>query len=46
MWYRAPELILNSKHYTKAIDMWAIGCILGELLTNNPLFQGKVRPKP
>uniref|UniRef100_A0A7S0QLZ4 Cyclin-dependent kinase 8 n=1 Tax=Cryptomonas curvata TaxID=233186 RepID=A0A7S0QLZ4_9CRYP len=41
VWYRAPELILNAKHYSKAIDMWAIGCILGELLTNNPLFQGK-----
>jgi len=39
VWYRAPELLLGAKHYTKAIDMWAIGCIFGELLTSSPLFQ-------
>ncbi|KAJ1487263.1 kinase-like domain-containing protein [Baffinella frigidus] len=39
--YRAPELLLGAKHYSKAIDMWAIGCIFGELLTNHPMFQGK-----
>uniref|UniRef100_A0A1I7S0B1 Cyclin-dependent kinase 8 n=1 Tax=Bursaphelenchus xylophilus TaxID=6326 RepID=A0A1I7S0B1_BURXY len=37
-WYRAPELLLCAKHYTKAIDIWAIGCIFGELLTNEPVF--------
>jgi len=31
-WYRAPELILLEKDYTSAIDIWSIGCILGELL--------------
>eukprot|EP01051_Picozoa_sp_SAG22_P006525 SAG22_NODE_430_length_10586_cov_6.817202_8_plen_225_part_00 len=31
-WYRAPELLLLEKDYTAAIDMWAAGCILGELL--------------
>ena len=31
-WYRAPELILLEKDYTNAIDVWSIGCILGELL--------------
>jgi len=31
-WYRAPELILLEKDYTNAIDIWSIGCILGELL--------------
>ena len=30
-WYRAPELILLEKDYGPAIDMWAIGCIMGEL---------------
>lgn len=37
-WYRAPELLLGSRHYTKAIDMFSIGCIFGELLTNVPIF--------
>lgn len=37
-WYRAPELLLCAKHYTKAIDIWAIGCIFAELLTAEPVF--------
>jgi cyclin-dependent kinase 8/11 len=40
IWYRAPELLLGAKHYTKAIDLWAIGCIFAELITSKPLFQG------
>lgn len=31
LWYRAPELLLGTKHYTKAVDMWALGCIFGEV---------------
>jgi mitogen-activated protein kinase 15 len=30
-WYRAPEILLGSPQYTKAVDMWAVGCILGEV---------------
>jgi len=41
IWYRAPELLLGSKHYTRAVDIWAIGCIFAELLTTKPLFPGK-----
>lgn len=40
-WYRAPEVILSWKRYTKAIDMWAVGCIFAELLGRRPLFPGK-----
>lgn len=40
IWYRAPEILLGSKHYTKAIDMWAIGCIFAELMIRTPLFPG------
>jgi cyclin-dependent kinase 8/11 len=40
IWYRAPELLLGAKHYTKSIDLWAIGCIFAELITSKPLFQG------
>ncbi|GAB6032817.1 Cyclin-dependent kinase 8 [Chamberlinius hualienensis] len=37
-WYRATELLLGARHYTKAIDIWAIGCIFAELLTSEPIF--------
>ncbi|KAH9775394.1 hypothetical protein WN944_012965 [Citrus x changshan-huyou] len=40
-WYRAPELLLNCTEYTAAIDIWSVGCILGEIMTREPLFPGK-----
>jgi len=40
-WYRAPEIMVNSKGYSQSIDMWAVGCILAEMLSNRPLFPGK-----
>ncbi|NWI55317.1 MK15 kinase, partial [Calyptomena viridis] len=39
-WYRAPEILLASRSYTKGVDMWSIGCILGEMLLGKPLFPG------
>ena len=30
-WYRSPELLLSLHDYGKAVDIWAIGCIMGEL---------------
>ncbi|NXC29245.1 MK15 kinase, partial [Campylorhamphus procurvoides] len=39
-WYRAPEILLASHSYTKGVDMWSIGCILGEMLLGKPLFPG------
>ena len=39
--HRAPELILCAMHYTCAIDVWSCGCVLGELLLNQPLFPGE-----
>jgi len=39
-WYRAPEILLGSTKYTKGVDMWSIGCILGELLNGKPIFPG------
>lgn len=32
-WYRAPELLLGDRNYTSKIDIWSIGCIFVELLT-------------
>jgi len=39
-WYRAPEILLGSTSYTKGVDQWAVGCILGELLSGKPIFPG------
>ncbi|XP_014280812.1 cyclin-dependent kinase 11B [Halyomorpha halys] len=41
LWYRAPELLLCTKEYSTAIDMWSVGCIFAELMTMEPLFTGK-----
>ena len=41
LWYRAPELLLNSSKQTTAIDIWSSGCILGELLAHEPLMPGR-----
>lgn len=41
IWYRAPELLLGGRHYTPAIDLWAVGCIFGELLSLKPMFKGE-----
>ena len=41
IWYRAPELLLGSRHYTPAIDLWAAGCIFAELLAQRPIFKGE-----
>eukprot|EP01069_Polyplicarium_translucidae_P008849 Polyplicarium_translucidae@DN3265_c0_g2_i4.p1 len=40
-YYRAPELMLGSTEYTTAVDLWSIGCVLGELLLGKALFPGK-----
>lgn len=40
-WYRAPEIMLTFRQYSKAIDVWSVGCILAEMLSGKPLFPGK-----
>lgn len=40
-WYRAPEIMLACRTYTKAVDVWSIGCIFAELLGRKPLFPGE-----
>lgn len=41
IWYRAPELLMGARHYTKAVDCWAIGCIFAELISLRPIFKGE-----
>ena len=48
-WYRAPEILLGSTKYSKAVDMWSVGieliniilgCIIGELIVGKAIFPG------
>jgi len=41
LWYRSPELLLGTKLYTYAVDVWSIGCNFGELMNKAPLLPGK-----
>ncbi len=45
-WYRAPEILLGSTSYTKAVDMWALGCIVAEMFTGKPHPYSKPKPNP
>ena len=40
-WYRAPELLLSIQNYGKPVDLWAVACIMGELIDGQPLFPGE-----
>lgn len=40
-WYRAPELLIGDSHYDSKIDIWAIGCVAGELMRGEPIWPGK-----
>ncbi|KAF6253305.1 kinase-like domain-containing protein [Scenedesmus sp. NREL 46B-D3] len=41
LWYRAIERLLGDPLYSTALDMWSVGCIMGELILGEPLFQGR-----
>jgi serine/threonine protein kinase len=40
LWYRSPEILLGSKHYSTPVDIWAIGCIFAEMFLQTALFPG------
>lgn len=40
LWYRAPEILLGSHHYSTAVDMWSVGCVFAEMITLRPIFPG------
>ena len=39
-WYRPPELLLQLRRYTTAIDMWGVGCVFGEMFKGRPILPG------
>ncbi|KAL9320577.1 hypothetical protein ACSQ67_012416 [Phaseolus vulgaris] len=40
LWYRAPEILLGSRHYSTPVDVWSVGCIFAEMVNRRPLFPG------
>ncbi|XP_015518064.1 cyclin-dependent kinase 2 [Neodiprion pinetum] len=40
LWYRAPEILLGTKFYSTAVDVWSLGCIFAEMATRRALFPG------
>lgn len=45
LWYRPLELLLGATEYGVAIDLWSVGCILGELLAGKPIMPGRTEVK-
>lgn len=41
VWYRSPELLLGTKNYGPAVDMWSAGLVLAELLLSTPYLTGE-----
>ncbi|RLM64306.1 putative cyclin-dependent kinase F-2 [Panicum miliaceum] len=41
LWYMAPEMLLEKPDYDTQVDIWSLGCVMAELISNGrPLFQG------
>jgi cyclin-dependent kinase-like len=40
-WYRAPELLVGDEEYSTPVDVWAVGCLFGEISNGMPLFPGE-----
>ncbi|KAF9512391.1 hypothetical protein BS47DRAFT_1068313 [Hydnum rufescens UP504] len=41
LWNRAPEIPLGETSYSTTVDMWSVGCVFGELILKEPVFQAK-----
>ncbi|KAK8810553.1 hypothetical protein WA158_007128 [Blastocystis sp. Blastoise] len=41
LWYRSPELLLGQNDYSFPVDIWSVGCIMGELIRREPILPGK-----
>lgn len=41
IWYRSPELLLGTKNYGPAVDVWSAAVVLAELLLSTPVLAGE-----
>jgi len=41
LWYRSPDVLMGSRSYGTAVDIWSVGCIFAEMATGSPLFPGQ-----
>ena len=41
LWYRPPELLFGATEYSGAVDMWAVGCIIAEMILRRAFLPGK-----
>ncbi|KAI8455302.1 kinase-like domain-containing protein, partial [Phakopsora pachyrhizi] len=39
-WYRPPEILLGNRKYGTAVDMWGVGCVIGEMFKGGPILTG------
>jgi len=44
LWYRPPDVLMGSTHYSTPVDIWGIGCIFAEMINGRPLFCGASDP--
>merc|ERR1712196_471292 len=40
LWYRAPDVLMGSTHYSTPVDLWSVGCIFAEMVSGRPTFPG------
>eukprot|EP00917_Polyrhabdina_sp_WS-2016_P010851 GHVP01023815.1.p1 GENE.GHVP01023815.1~~GHVP01023815.1.p1 ORF type:complete len:258 (+),score=34.12 GHVP01023815.1:2858-3631(+) len=40
-WYRPPEILNGERYYHKSADIWAVGCLIAEILTGHVFIRGK-----
>jgi cyclin-dependent kinase 7 len=41
IWYRSPEILFGAREYETGVDMWAAGCVFGEMFIKQPMFKGE-----
>ncbi|MBW0497128.1 hypothetical protein O181_036843 [Austropuccinia psidii MF-1] len=39
-WYRPPEILLGNRRYGTPVDMWGVGCVIGEMFKGGPILTG------